>query len=165
MRVVGIDASLRSTGLAAIDVQGNRFRAVDSCLVRARADAPLSACLGGLMGGIREFLERTSPQAVAIEGAFFFRNARTAMILGQARGVAVACCAERGVPVYEYAPRKAKQAVVGFGGAEKDQVKRMVCAALSLSGPLQDDVSDAFALAICHAHSATGHAALLPDAI
>ena len=65
MRVVGIDASLRSTGLAAIEVQGNRVRAVDSCLVRARADAPLSACLGGLMRGIREFLERTCPQAAA----------------------------------------------------------------------------------------------------
>jgi crossover junction endodeoxyribonuclease RuvC len=102
---------------------------------------------------------------VAIEGAFFHKNAKTAMILGQARGVAIAACAARGLPIYEYAPRRVKQAVVGAGGASKDQVRQMVMAMLGLREEPQEDASDALAIAVCHLHNRTGHRALAPEPI
>lgn len=134
--------------------------AVEFSALRMPQRAPLSACLSNLLRGIGEVLARCAPDAVAIEGAFFFKNASTAMILGQARGVAIAVCAGKAVPVYEYAPRRVKQAVVGFGGASKEQVQKMVASLLGLREAPQEDASDALALAICHLHNRTGYAAL-----
>jgi len=127
--------------------------------------APLSECLARLDTGIREIIERTSPDAASIEGIFFCRNVKTAVRLGEARGVALAAGAASGVPVYEYAPRRVKQAVVGYGGADKDQVRRMVMSLLALDTEPQEDAGDALALAICHLNSRTGHAALAPEAL
>ena len=165
IRVLGIDTSLRSTGLGVVEASGSRMAAVEFGTVRAPARAPLSECLTRLFQGIGEILERVRPQAVAIEGAFFFKNAGTAMILGETRGVAIAACALRGVPVFEYAPRRVKQAVVGFGGAGKAQVQKMIVSLLSLRETPPEDASDALALAICHLHSRTGYAALKPAAV
>ncbi|MGQ9660780.1 MAG: crossover junction endodeoxyribonuclease RuvC, partial [Kiritimatiellia bacterium] len=88
----------------------------------------------------------------AIEGGFYCKNVRTALLLGEARGVAIAACAAHGLPVYEYAPRRVKQAIVGFGAADKVQVRRMVARLLALSREPHEDEGDALALAICHLH-------------
>ena len=160
-RVLGIDTSLRSTGIGVVEARGNRMTAVEFSTLRMPQRAPMSACLSNLLRGIGEVLARCAPDAVAIEGGFFFKNAATAMILGQARGVAIAACAQKTVPVYEYAPRRVKQAVVGFGGASKEQVQKMVASLLGLQDAPPEDASDALALAICHLHSRTGCAALM----
>jgi crossover junction endodeoxyribonuclease RuvC len=165
MRVLGIDASLRSTGLAVVESRGAALSVVTHRVVRVRADRPMSECLVAILHGVRDAMDAGRPDVVAIESAFYFKNARTAMALGQARGVAIACCAERGLPVYEYAPRRAKQSVVGFGGADKEQVQRMTMRMFGLREPLPPDASDAAAIAVCHLHSTTGYAALQPKSI
>ena len=164
-RVLGIDTSLRSTGLGVVEASGNRFRAVEHGTVRAPASCRLSECLARLAKGIGETLERTHPDAAAVEGVFFCRNLRTAVTLGHARGVALAACAQRGVPVFEYAPRRVKQAVVGFGGAGKEQIARMVAKMLALPAEPPEDEADALALAICHFHSRTVYGALMPEQV
>ena len=121
---------------------------------------PLSACLLNLHKGIVDLIVRTQPGAVAIEGVFFSRNVKTSVTLGEARGVVIAACAAAGMPVYEYSPRRVKQALVGFGAAEKDQVRKMVMSILNLSESPVEDAGDALALAICHLHSKAGYAAV-----
>jgi crossover junction endodeoxyribonuclease RuvC len=155
-RILGIDTSLRSTGVGVVDAQGNSLRAVDFGFLKTSPKWRHSECLKTIADGIREMIAKTQPTAAAIEGAFFFRNAKTAMVLGEARGVAIAACAAADLPVYEYAPRRVKQAVVGFGGAEKKQVARMVMTLLGLDDEPQSDAADALALAICHIHSDRG---------
>jgi crossover junction endodeoxyribonuclease RuvC len=151
--VLGIDTSLRSTGVAVVESAGSRLRAVKYGRLRAPAGIPLSACLKRLSAGIEEIIGSTGPQAAAVEGVFYCKNARTAVTLGEARGVAIAACAARGVPVYEYAPRRVKQAVVGFGSAGKEQIRKMVQRLLGLREEPQEDEADALAIAICHLNS------------
>jgi len=153
MRILGVDTSLRSTGLGLIQVRGSRLEVVEHGLVKNPATWSLSRCLVHLHAAIGEILERGKPGTVAIEGIFFCKNVRTAVILGEARGVVIAACAATGVPVYEYSPRRVKQAVVGFGAAGKEQVVRMVTSLLGLREALPEDAADALAIAICHAHA------------
>ena len=141
------------------------MRAIEFSTLKSSPQTPLSECLKRLSAGIAEIIGRCQPGAAAIEEAFYSQNVRTALTLGQTRGVAIAVCAERGVPVFEYAPRRVKQAVVGFGAAEKRQVQEMVIRLLSLDAGLSHDASDALAIAICHLHHRTGHAQLMPKAI
>lgn len=112
-----------------------------------------------------EVIDRTRPDAAAIEGVFFCKNIKTVLMLGEARGVVIAACAVRGIPVYEYAPRRVKQAVVGIGSAEKAQVAKMVMTLLALREEPQEDAADALAVAICHLHNRSGCAELMPEAI
>jgi crossover junction endodeoxyribonuclease RuvC len=165
IRILGIDTSLRSTGVGVVAAEGSRMSAVEYGTLKNPARRALSECLTCLSAGIVEIIDRTGPEAAAIEGAFFSKNANTAMILGEARGVVIAACAARGIPVYEYAPRRVKQAVVGFGGAEKEQVRKMVMSLLALGEEPPEDASDALALAICHLHGRTGVTALMPEPI
>jgi len=164
-RVLGIDTSLRSTGVAVIEAVGNRLSAIEHGTLKNSRAAPHSACLKRIDGGLSDLIARTEPNAVAIEGAFYSKNARTAMILGEARGVAIAACARVGLPVYEYAPRRVKQALVGAGSASKIQVRKMVMTLLGLDEEPQEDAGDALAIAICHLHSRSGHAAMAPEEI
>ncbi len=159
-RVLGIDASLRSPGLAVVEARGTRLAAVAMQTLKFPPRARHSECLRGISEAIRELIAKTAPGAAAIEGGFFQRNAKTADILGQVRGAAIAACACAGVPVFEYAPRRAKQALVGHGGAEKEQVARMVMQLLALDVMPQEDAADALAVAICHLNTRTGHAVL-----
>lgn len=152
-RILGVDTSLRSTGLGLIEVRGSSLEAVEHALVKNPAAWTLSRCLVHLYAALGEILERGKPGAVAIEGIFFCKNIRTAIILGEARGVVIAACGAAGVPVYEYSPRRVKQAVAGFGGAGKDQVARMVTSLLGLREAPAEDAADALAIAICHAHA------------
>lgn len=164
-RVLAVDTALRSTGVGVVEACGNRLSAVEYGTVRNPATRRLSACLAELQRGVAEVIDRTAPDAVALEGVFFCKNARTAMVLGEARGAVIALCAGRGLPIYEYAPRKVKQAVVGYGAADKSQVGRMVMSLLGLREQPQEDAADALAIAICHLHARTTHAALMPESI
>jgi crossover junction endodeoxyribonuclease RuvC len=164
-RILGIDTSLRSTGFGVIEVSGSRMRAVEYGTLANPRTRPLSECLRHLYEGMEDIVARSSPIEAVLEGAFFHRNARTAMVLGQARGTVIAACAAAALPVYEYAPRRVKMALVGFGAADKDQVGAMVQRILGLAPGLQEDAADALAMAICHAHVRAGHAALMPAPI
>lgn len=161
IRILGIDTSLRSTGVAVVNARGSRLSLIEAGALRNPASRPLSHCLATLADGISQVINRTSPEAVAIEGVFYCKNPRTAVVLGEARGAVIAACASRKIPVYEYEPRRVKQAVVGFGGAEKEQVRKMVMRILNLEEEPQEDAGDAMAIAICHLHSRTGVAALM----
>jgi crossover junction endodeoxyribonuclease RuvC len=165
MRVLGIDTALRSTGVGVVEGTGARLTVVECGRIRNTAALPLSACLHRLQAGILESIARTRPDAVAIEDIFFCKNVRTAMILGEARGAVIAACAGAGLPIFEYSPRRVKQAVVGFGAADKSQVRKMVMAILGLREEPQEDAGDALAIAICHAHAHSAHAALAPEPI
>lgn len=163
IRVLGIDASLRGTGVGVVDSEGNRLKAVDYDVFKMPARLPVSECLARIHGRLCEIIEKTRPLEASIEGAFFFKNAATAMILGQARGAAIAACASHGIPVYEYSSKRAKQAVTGFGGAGKEQVGKMIVSLLGLDKKPPEDACDALALAICHIHSRTGYSDLMPN--
>jgi len=163
--VLGIDTALRSSGVAVVESSGSRLAPVEYGTLRNPARRPLSRCLDTIAGGIRELIERTEPQEAALEGIFYCRNVRTAVVLGEARGAAIAACAACGVPVYEYAPRRVKQAVVGYGSASKEQVRKTVMTLLGIRDSVQEDAGDALAIAICHQHSRTRHPDLKPKEI
>jgi len=154
MRILGVDTALRCTGFGVLDSDGRRFSTVDCGVIRSSRKVSLSECLRRLAGGIRELVRAYSPEAAAIEGAFYFRNVRTAMILGSARGAVIAVLAEQGVPVYEYAPRRVKQAVCGYGNADKQQVALLVARICALNvDDIPRDATDAMALGVCHAQT------------
>ncbi len=156
MRILGVDTALRCTGYGVVDAAKSRVEAVDCGVIKTPQKAPLSECLRRLAGGIRELVRSYSPEAASIEGAFYFRNVRTAMVLGSARGVVIAVLSEFGVPIYEYAPRRVKQAVCGYGNAGKEQVALLVANMLALDvTEVPKDATDALALALCHAHTAS----------
>jgi crossover junction endodeoxyribonuclease RuvC len=119
------------------------------------AGPPLAGRLLTLYQGLRDILARYRPDTAALEELFFARNVRTAFAVGQARGAALVALAEAGLAVHEYSPLEVKQAVTGYGAAEKAQVQEMVRALLSLAEiPRPDDAADALAVALCHFHSA-----------
>ena len=160
IRVLGIDTSLRSTGVGILDAVGSRMVPVWYGTVKNPAGRPLSACLLHLQEEIDRLIREHEPQAVAIEGIFYAKNVKTMLILSHARGAIIAQCARLGLPVYEYEPRRVKMAVCGFGGAQKEQVQKMVKTLLALSEEPQNDAADALALAITHLHNRTALAAL-----
>lgn len=152
-RVLGIDTSLRSTGVGVVEAVGSKLKFIECGFLKTKPKWLHSECLKTIADGINTIIEQTKPVAVSIEGFFFYKNAKTAMVLGEARGVVIATCAVRGLPIYEYAPRRVKQAVVGYGSAEKEQVAKMVMTLLNLREQPQSDAADALAIAICHIHS------------
>ena len=152
IRILGIDTSLRSTGVGIIDACGSDLRAVAYGRIRNKPSEPHSLCLENIFSSITELIEQHAPDCAAIEGAFFAKNARTAMVLGQARGTAITACAGKGLDITEHSPRKVKSSVVGTGAAQKDQVAKMVMRLLSLDEQPQEDAADALAIAICHHH-------------
>jgi len=151
-RVLGLDTALRCTGYGLVRGTGGRLAAEEYGAIRVPANATVTECLRHLYETVSGILGRTRPNAVAIEGAFFSRNVRTTLRLGEARGAVLAACAKAGIPVFEYPPRRVKQALVGTGAAQKEQVGRMVSAMLALPAPPQADAADALAIAICHLH-------------
>ncbi len=156
VRILGVDTSLRSTGVGVLVSDGIRHRASTYGTITAPKSWPLSRCLANLQQQLRELIQNEKPDQVAVEGIFFCKNVKTAVILGEARGVVIATCADAGLPVMEYAPRRVKQAVVGRGNADKDQVAFMVKNLLALETPPQNDAADALAIAYCHAISLRG---------
>ncbi len=156
MKVLGIDASLRGTGLAVIEWGGARAVSRHWEVVKMGAAARHSECLGAIRERLDAVIAAHRPDAAAMEGGFFFKNAKVAMVLGEVRGVAIASCAAGGVPVYEYSPRRAKQNITGWGAAPKEQVAKMVKAVLGLEETPPPDATDALALALCHAQTNRG---------
>lgn len=156
MKVLGIDASLRGTGLAVIEQQGSRAASRHWGVVKMDAKAPHSECLRAIRERVDAVIAAHKPDAAAMEGGFFFKNAKVALVLGEVRGVAIACCASAGVPVFEYSPRRAKQNITGWGAAPKEQVARMVMSVLGLAETPPPDATDALALALCHAQTSRG---------
>ena len=152
VRILGIDTSLRSTGVGIIEAKGSELRAVAYGRIRNKPSVSHSKCLENIFNSITELIEEHHPDCAAIEGAFFAKNAKTAMILGQARGSAITACAIKGLVLTEYSPRSVKSAVVGTGTAQKDQVAKMVVRLLNLDEQPQEDAADALAIAICHYH-------------
>lgn len=156
MKILGIDPSLRSTGYAVIDAGDNQCTALAYGEIRNPADLLPSRCLVRIGDEIAKLIQQHEPDIMAIEGLVYVQNTRIAFTLGQVRGVIIATAAARGLKIYEYAPRKVKQAVTGLGGAGKVQVAHMVKAQLGLREMPGPDAADALALAICHAHSPRG---------
>ena len=155
MIILGIDTALRCTGYGVIDITGSEsIKVIDCGVIKTPQKARHSECLRRISGGIRELAERHSPDAAAIESVFFQKNIKTAMILSLARGAVISVLAENSIPAFEYAPRKAKQAIVGSGMASKTQVATMISAMTEISiDSMPLDATDAVALAICHAHN------------
>lgn len=151
-RILGIDPGSRVTGYGVIDVHGDRTRHVASGCIRL-SDSGFTERLNEIYTRIGALCAEFRPQAVAIEQVFMHRNADSALKLGQARAAAICGTFAGGAALHEYAAREVKQAVVGRGGAHKQQVQHMVRAILSLADEPPPDEADALAVAICHAHS------------
>lgn len=166
MIVAGIDPGSRRTGFGFIAVEGNRVRCLEYGVVtaiRKRSDT-FPRRLQRIYDQLKTCLNRHSPQAVAVEGVFHAVNARTALQLGQARGVAVLAAVESGAELFEYSSLQVKKAVVGYGRAEKSQVQLMVRRLLNLKRvPEPHDAADALAIALCHAFHRTPTPATVPS--
>ena len=152
IRILGVDTSLRSTGVAVIEVSGQQMRALAYGRIHNKPKLKHSECLAAIHREVDALITEFEPDEAALEGAFFAKNAKTAMILGQARGVVLSACALRTLPICEYSPRSVKKSVVGVGSAQKEQVAQMVMRLLGLKEPPQEDAADALAIAICHSH-------------
>lgn len=153
--ILGIDPGSRITGYGVIRVDNQTLTYMGSGCIRT-SEGELSQRLLQIFNGVCELLEQYQPTEVAIEAVFMHQNPSSALKLGHARGVAMVACASHRLNVAEYAPREIKQAVAGYGAAEKTQVKHMVVQLLQLSASPQSDASDALAIAICHSHRASG---------
>lgn len=149
MRILGIDPGSRVTGIGIVD--GHALVAAFD-LKLGGGDMP--GRLSAIFDGIRAAIETHRPQIVAIETAFMSRNPQAAIKLGQARGAAICAAVQCGLEVHEYAPRLIKQALVGRGGADKEQVQHMVRMLLKTKDPFGADAADALAVALCHLHTA-----------
>ncbi|HLF41240.1 MAG TPA: crossover junction endodeoxyribonuclease RuvC [Acidimicrobiia bacterium] len=151
MFVLGIDPGVSRCGYGVVAQEGSALRAVACGVIRTSPDDPLPERLAALQGELEALVAETRPAAVAVERVFFQTNVRTAMSVGQASGLALAVAARAGLPVVQYTPNEVKQAVAGYGGADKAQVQAMVAKILRLSeAPKPPDAADALALAICH---------------
>ncbi len=150
MRVLGIDPGSRFMGYGVVEDRRGRLVHVGHGVIKVDADAPLELRLKDLHDSLLTALKLYKPQAVAVEGVFTFRNARSALILGHARGVALLAAAQVGLTVHEYAPARVKRSVGAGGSADKDAVARMVCTFLELEEIERADASDALAVALCH---------------
>ena len=154
MRVFGIDPGSLITGYGVVEQEGNRLQALAWGAVRTSSKHGLSERLKRIYDGLAEPLQTWQPDAVAVEQVFFADNAKTALTLGHARGVALLAVAHASAPLVEYSALEIKMAVVGYGRAAKSQVQQMVKHLLNLEAPPQPaDASDALAAAICHMHT------------
>jgi crossover junction endodeoxyribonuclease RuvC len=150
VRILGIDPGSRLTGFGIVDMQGNRIELVDCGAIATEGDH--ADRLRIIFAELRRLVAEHAPHEVAIERVFVHRNADSALKLGQARAAALCATFDADLPVYEYAARHIKKAVVGRGAAEKDQVQQMVRLLLGMRAVPQADAADALAAALCHAH-------------
>jgi crossover junction endodeoxyribonuclease RuvC len=155
--ILGIDPSLRGTGYGVIRLVGKVPSVLAFGTVKNLPTLARSRCLAAIAAAIREVIQQHAPTACAVEGLFFAQNIKTAIIMGEARGASLVAAAEAGLEVCEIAPRKAKQAIVGFGGAGKLAVARMVQRMLNLAEEPEADAADALALALAFAQSQGSH--------
>ena len=148
--VLGIDPSLRGTGYGVLHFDRKQPRLLAQGTIRARSTWERSRCLVQIMHALREVIRIHKPTVCIIEGLFFAQNIQTALIMGEARGASLVSAAEAGLEIYEMAPRKVKQAIVGYGAAQKLAVAKMVQRMLHLAEPPAPDAADALALALTY---------------
>ena len=166
MRVFGIDPGSARTGYGCVQTDGTRHRLIVCGAIASPASRSFPQKLQTIHADLSRLLAKHRPDCVAIENLFHAVNARSALKLGHARGVAMLAAVEAGVEIVEYTPAEVKQAVVGYGRAEKSQVQAMVQLLLGLAEPpMPHDASDALAIAICHVHRMTGSGATVPPLI
>jgi len=155
MLVLGIDPGLATTGYGLVEGDGQRLELVAYGVVRTPAKTPIARRLLQLHDELAEILRQYRPDEAAVEELFFSTNARTAIVVGEARGVVILTLAEASLPIAEYTPLQVKQAITGYGQADKAQVQQMVSLLLNLRYvPQPDDAADALAISVCHHHSA-----------
>jgi crossover junction endodeoxyribonuclease RuvC len=165
VKVFGIDPGSERTGYGCIETDGSRHSLVACGAIATSPKAPFPDKLLTIHQALGRLLAEHRPQCVAVENVFYATNVKSALKLGHARGVALLAAVEGGYPVFEYAPAEIKQAVVGYGRAEKHQVGEMVRLMLGLATvPTPDDAADALAVAICHVHNTSGPAAAVAAA-
>lgn len=155
MRILGIDPGFAITGYSIIDYQGNKFKLIDSGAVTTKAGESFPLRLTKIYDDLSMIIDEYKPDAISVEELFFNNNVKTAINVAQARGVVLVVGCQKQIPTYEYTPLQIKQAVAGYGRADKIQVQKMVKAILNVEKlPKLDDITDSMAAAICHAHSA-----------
>jgi crossover junction endodeoxyribonuclease RuvC len=153
--VLGIDPGTAITGYGLVREDDKGLALVDYGVITTPAGQPLPTRLQAIYQGLVGVVQQHGPDTAAVEELFFSRNVRTALAVGQARGVALLALADSALPIYEYKPLEVKQAVAGYGRADKQQVQEMVRMLLHLDHvPRPDDAADAVAVAVCHIHSA-----------
>lgn len=151
--ILGIDPGIADTGVGIIEVDGGKISCLHYSSLRTKSSLPLSTRLNELYRQLEQVIRTYNPRFAAIEQLFFCNNAKTAMVVGQARGVALLVLSQNGIPTYEFTPLQVKQAVSAYGKADKAQVQRMVKLLLGLVEiPKPDDAADALAIAICAAN-------------
>lgn len=151
MRVLAIDASLRNSGVAIIETAGGgKFQALHFGVIHNAPSLSMSSCLVAIRDRLAELIHAHEPDCCALESVIYVQSYKTAITLGAARGSAILAAAERGLPVFEYAPKRIKQATVGNGSADKSQVAFMVRALLSLTETPGPDAADALAIGLTH---------------
>ncbi len=154
MLILGIDPGIAILGFGIVKYEANKFTVIDYGAITTEAGTPMSRRLSQIYSSLTDIILKYKPDAFAVEELFFNKNIKTALTVGHARGVAVLAGSICGVQVYEYTPLQVKQAVVGYGRAEKSQIQQMVKILLNLREiPKPDDVADALAVAICHGNS------------
>ena len=153
MRVLAIDASLRNTGVAVIDANGGKPRALYFGIIHNASSLRSSSCLVSIRDRLAELIHAHEPDCCALESVIYVQSYKTAILLGAARGAAILAAAERGLPVFEYAPKRIKQATVGRGGADKTQVAFMIRVLLGLTETPSADAADALAIGLTHLRS------------
>ena len=151
MRIIGIDPGVAITGYAVVEECGSDYTCISSGCILTKSDLPAAVRLEAIHNQVFELISLYSPQALVIEKIFFSKNVRTAFQVGEARGVIILAAARCNLQLFEYTPLQVKQAVAGYGRAEKVQVQKMVQILLKLpQQPAVDDEADAMAIALCY---------------
>lgn len=154
MIILGVDPGIAIAGTGVVRYEGNKFQTLYYGAITTNAGTLLADRLKIVYSGIVSLIDTYKPNAVAVEELYFNTNAKTAFAVGQARGVILLAACLHDIPVFSYTPLQVKQAVTGYGRADKQQVQQMIKAILALNAiPKPDDVADALAIAVCHAHS------------
>ncbi|MBF8982140.1 crossover junction endodeoxyribonuclease RuvC [Lutibacter sp. B2] len=154
MIILGIDPGIAIVGYGIIEYKGNKFKTLDYGAITTEPQEDTPTRLQKIYKGLEKIMQEYKPDVMAVEELFFNKNIKTAIVVGQARGVILLAGVDHGLAIYEYTPLQVKQGVVGYGRADKKQVQMMTKAILNLKSiPKPDDVADALAVAISHAHS------------
>lgn len=154
MKILGIDPGYAIVGYGIVEYDNIRFKSLDFGAITTNNNAPFSRRLKDIYDSVTKLIDIHKPDFLSIEELFFNTNVKTAIAVGHARGVLLLAAENAGLPIYEYTPLQIKQAVTGYGRADKNQVQQMVKTLMGYTAvPKPDDVADAIAVAICHAHS------------
>jgi crossover junction endodeoxyribonuclease RuvC len=155
MIILGIDPGTAASGFGIIEATNNNFKAKEYGCIKTSSSEPMAERLSTLYQGLKKIIKKFNPNVIAVEQVFFSKNVKTALSIGQARGVALLASAQEGIPLFEYTPLQVKIAVSGYGRADKSQVQKMVRVLLKMDEiPKPDDAADGLAIALCHGFSA-----------